>query len=40
MKKSRYIENQIVKVLKETETSRQVNDACWEYGASDATYYN
>ncbi|WP_371824051.1 transposase [Hahella sp. HN01] len=40
MKKFQYTESQIVKVLKEMETSRQVNDVCWEYGTSDATYYN
>ena len=40
MKKSRYSEIQIVKVLKEVETGKLVKDICREYGISDATYYN
>ncbi len=40
MKKSRYSETQIIKVLKEVEAGRQVKDVCREYGISDATYYN
>jgi putative transposase len=40
MKKSRYTESQIVKVLKEVEAGRKVNEVCREYGISDATYYN
>ncbi len=40
MKKSRYTETQIVKILKEVEASRKVNEVCREYGISDATYYN
>ena len=40
MKKSRYSEIQIVKVLKEVETGKLVKDVCREYGISDATYYN
>ena len=40
MKKSRYSETQIVKVLKEVETGKLVKDVCREYGISDATYYN
>ena len=40
MKKSRYTETQIVKVLKEVETGKLVKDVCREYGISDATYYN
>lgn len=40
MKKSRYTETQIVKILKEVETGRKVNEVCREYGISDATYYN
>ena len=39
MKKSRYAETQIIRVLKEVETSRQVKDHCGEYSISDATYY-
>ncbi len=40
MKKSRYTESQIIKVLNEVEGGRQVKDVCREYGISDATYYN
>jgi len=39
MRKSRFSENQIVGILKEVETGRQVKDVCREYGISDATYY-
>lgn len=40
MKKSRYIETQIVKILKEVEAGRLVKEVRREYGISDATYYN
>lgn len=40
MKKSRYTEAQIIKVLKEVEGGRQVKEVCREYGISDATFYN
>jgi putative transposase len=40
MKKSRYSETQIVKILKEVETGKLVKDVCRQYGISDATYYN
>jgi len=40
MKRSRFSETQIVKILKEAEAGRQVKDICREYGISDATYYN
>lgn len=40
MKKSRYTETQIVKILKEVEADRLVKEVCREYGISDATYYN
>ncbi len=40
MKKSRYTESQIVKILKEVEGGRLVKEVCREYGISDATYYN
>lgn len=39
MRKSRFSENQIVGILKEVETGRQVKDVCREHGISDATYY-
>ena len=40
MKKSRYTESQIVKILKEVEGGRLVKEVCREYSVSDATYYN
>jgi len=40
MKKSRYTESQIVKILKEVEGARLVKEVCREYSISDATYYN
>jgi len=40
MKKSRYSETQIVRILKEVESGKLVKDTCREYGISDATYYN
>ena len=40
MRKSRFTETQIVKILKEVEGGRQVKEVCREYGVSDATYYN
>ena len=40
IKKSRYTETQIVKILKEVEAGRLVKEVCREYGISDATYYN
>ena len=40
MRKSRFTETQIVKILKEVEGGRQAKEVCREYGVSDATYYN
>jgi putative transposase len=40
MKKTRYTESQIIKVLKEVEGGRMVKDVCREYGISVSTYFN
>ncbi len=40
MRKARFNETEIVRVLKEVEDGRQVKEVCREYGISDATYYN
>ena len=39
MRKSRYSETKIVRILKEVEGGRLVKEVCREYGISDATYY-
>ena len=38
MRKSRFTETQIVKILKEVECGRQVEEVCRDYGMSDAAY--
>ena len=40
MRKRRFTEQQIIKVLKQVEGGRSVQDLCREYGVSQATYYN
>ena len=40
MKKTRFGESQIVRILNEVEGGRLVKDVCREHGISDATYYN
>ena len=39
MKKTRYSESQIIKVLKEVEGGCTVKAICREYGIAEATYY-
>ena len=38
MKKTRYSDSQIIKVLKEVEGGRTVKAVCREYGIAEATY--
>ena len=40
MRRSKYSEAQILKVLKQVESGRHVSEVCREYDISDATYYN
>lgn len=40
MKRSTFSETQILKILKEYESGRDVNGICREYGVSRATFYN
>jgi|TARA_Y100000310_G_scaffold313836_1_gene362614 putative transposase len=40
MRKNRFKETQIIRILKEVEGGRKVKEICREYGISDATYYN
>ncbi len=40
MRKSRYSEEKIVRILKEVEAGKRVKDVCREYSVSEATYYN
>lgn len=40
MKKSRFSETQIIKILKEQESGKAVNDICRDQGISQATFYN
>jgi len=39
MKKSRFTESQIVKILKEYESGKQTKDICREYGIAAPTFY-
>jgi len=40
MKRTKYTEEQIIKVLKEAESGVKTSDICRKYGISDATFYN
>ena len=39
MRKSRFSDNQIVRILKQVEGGRKVKEVCREHSISDATYY-
>jgi len=40
MKKSRFTETQIIKILSEQEKGKSVSDICREHGISQPTFYN
>ena len=40
MKKTRFTETQIIKILKQQEHGLRVGDICREHGISQATFYN
>ena len=40
MKRKRYPEEQIIRILKEAESGVKTADLCRKYGMSDATFYN
>jgi len=40
MKKTRFTESQIIKILREQDQGKVVNDICRDHGISQATFYN
>ena len=40
MKRSRFSEHKIIRILKEGEAGRSPQEICRDYGISNATYYN
>ena len=39
MRKSRFTEEQIIRVLEQVQSGQQVKDVCREHGIAEATYY-
>jgi putative transposase len=39
MKKSRYLDSQIIAIFKQAESSTPVPELCWEHGMSFASFY-
>jgi putative transposase len=40
MKRTKYSEEQIIRILKEAEAGAKTSDLCRQHGISDATFYN
>lgn len=40
MKKSKFSETQIVKILQEAESGQKISDLCRQHGISEPTFYN
>lgn len=40
MKRSKFSETQVLKILKEVETGRKIGEVCRAYGIAESTYFN